>query len=263
MPTAFRHFANTLDKGDLFPKLRLLVLGSEPLSSRDVNLYKQYFSPGCVLVNRFGTTETGNIRWYFMDKQTATPSGSVPVGYAVEDTTVLLLDETGNEPENDQIGEIAVKSHYLSPGYWRRPDLTAAVFSSDPVEPETRVYRTGDMGRILPDGCLLHLGRKDFQVKIRGYRVEVGEVERMLLGHSAIAAAVVAARSDHLEGKRLVAYYVCTDAPPPSSSTLRNFLAARLPSYMVPSAFVRLEVLPRTPSGKVDRQAFRARHRGA
>jgi len=256
VPTAFRHFANTLDKGDLFPRLRLLVLGSEPLSSRDVDLYKQHFSPGCVLVNRFGTTETGNIRWYFMDKQTATPSEPVPVGYAVEDTTVLLLDETGNELKNGQIGEIAVKSHYLSPGYWRRQDLTAAVFSLDPVEPDTKIYRTGDMGRILADGCLLHLGRKDFQVKIRGHRVEVGEVERMLLGHSAIAAAVVAARFDHLGGKRLVAYYVCADAPPPSSSTLRNFLAARLPSYMVPSAFVRLEVLPRTPSGKVDRQAL-------
>jgi amino acid adenylation domain-containing protein len=256
VPTAFRHFADSLDKGDLFPKLRLIVLGSEPLSSRDVELYKQYFSPDCVLVNRFGTTETGNIRWYFMDKQTGTPSGPVPVGYAVEDTAVLLLGDTGKEVENDQIGEIAVKSRYLSPGYWRRPDLTATVFSSNPVEPETTIYRTGDMGRILADGCLLHLGRKDFQVKIRGYRVEVGEVERMLLEHSAITAAVVAARSDHLEGKRLVAYYVCVDTSVPTSSTLRNFLAARLPTYMVPSAFVRLEALPRTPSGKVDQHAL-------
>jgi amino acid adenylation domain-containing protein len=256
VPTALRHFANTLDEGDLFPKLRLLVLGSEPLLSRDVELYKQHFTLGCVLVNRFGTTETGNIRWYFMDKQTATPSGPVPVGYAVEDTTVFLLDDKGKKLENGQVGEVAVKSRYLSPGYWRRPDLTAAVFSSDPVEPETKIYRTGDMGRILADGCLLHLGRKDFQVKIRGYRVEVGEVERMLLEHSAIAAAVLAARSDHRGGKRLVAYYVCTDAPPPSSSTLRNFLAARLPGYMLPSAFVHLQALPRTPSGKVDQQAL-------
>jgi amino acid adenylation domain-containing protein len=256
VPTAFRHFADSLGKGDLFPKLRLIVLGSEPISSRDVELYKKYFSPHCVLVNRFGTTETGNIRWYFMDKQTGTPNGPVPVGYAVEDTAVLLLDDTGKLVEKDQIGEIAVKSRYLSPGYWRRPDLTAAVFSSDPMEPETTIYRTGDMGRILADGCLLHLGRKDFQVKIRGYRVEVGEVERMLLEHSAITAAVVAARSDHVDGKRLVAYYVCADTPPPTSSTLRNFLAARLPTYMVPSAFVRLEALPRTPSGKVDLQAL-------
>ena len=110
------------------------------------------------------------------------------------------------------------------------------------------MYRTGDMGRILADGCLVHLGRKDFQVKIRGYRVEVGEVERMLLEHSGVAAAAVAARSDLPRGERLVAYYVCADAPPPNSSTLRNFLAARLPGYMVPSAFVRLEALPRTPS---------------
>ena len=256
VPTAFRHFANSLDKRELFPALRLIVLGSEPLSSRDVELYRQYSSPGCILVNRFGTTETGNIRWYFMDKQTATSRGPVPVGYAVEDTEVLLLDDEGKRLENDQIGEIAVKSRYLSPGYWRRPDLTATVFSSEPGEPKTTIYRTGDMGRILPDGCLLHLGRKDFQVKIRGYRVEVGEVERMLLEHSAIAGAVVAARSDHFEGKQLVAYYVCADASPPTSSTLRSFLAARLPAYMVPSAFVRLEALPRTPSGKVDRRAL-------
>jgi amino acid adenylation domain-containing protein len=256
VPTAFRHFADSLDKGDLFPKLRLIVLGSEPLSSRDVEMYKQHFAPSCVLVNRFGTTETGNISWYFMDKQSPVLSGQVPVGCSVEDTAVVLLNDTGKRLENDQIGEIAVKSRYLSPGYWRRPDLTSASFSSDPADPETKIYRTGDMGRILPDGCLLHLGRKDFQVKIRGYRVEVGEVERMLLEHSAIAATVVAARSDHLEGKRLVAYYVCADTPPPTSSTLRNFLAARLPTYMVPSAFVRLEALPRTPSGKVDRRAL-------
>jgi non-ribosomal peptide synthetase component F len=231
VPTAFRHFAHTLDRRELFPALRLIVLGSEPLSSRDVELYRQYSSPGCILVNRFGTTETGHIRWYFMDKQTATSSGPVPVGYAVEDTEVLLLDDAGKRLETDQIGEIAVKSRYLSPGYWRRADLTAAVFSSEPVDSKMTIYRTGDMGRILPDGCLLHLGRKDFQVKIRGYRVEVGEVERMLFEHSAIAADVVAARSDHLEGKRLVAYYVCADASPPTSSTLRSFLAARLPTY--------------------------------
>jgi acyl-coenzyme A synthetase/AMP-(fatty) acid ligase/acyl carrier protein len=254
VPTAFRHFANTLDEGDLFPKLRLLVLGSEPLSSRDVDLYKQHFSPDCVLVNRFGTTETGNIRWYFMDKQTATPSGPVPVGYAVEDTTVFLLDDTGKKLENGQVGEIAVKSRYLSPGYWRRPDLTAAVFRQTPSN-RTKIYRTGDMGEFWRmDACASRAQRlsgQDPRLPRRG-----GEAERMLLEHSAIAEAVLAARSDHLGGKRLVAYYVCTDAPPPSSSTLRNFLAARLPGYMLPSAFVHLEAFPRTPSGKVDQQAL-------
>ena len=255
VPTAFRHFAYALDRSNLFPHLRLLVLGSEPLSSGDVELYKRRCSPGCVLVNRFGTTETGNIRLYFMDKDSAPPSDPVPVGYAVEDTTVVLLDETGKEHKGEQMGEIAVKSEYLSPGYWRRPDLTEAVFSRDPVEPKTRIYRTGDMGRMLPDGCLLHLGRKDFQVKIRGYRIDVAEIEKVLLEHSAIAEAAVEARPDHLGSNRLVAYYVCSEFPP-NTSMLRKFLSVRLPGYMVPSAFVHLDALPHTPTGKLDRMAL-------
>lgn len=256
VPTAFRHFADTIGDAELFPKLRLIVLGSEPLTSRDVKLYKWHFSPDCVLVNRFGATETGNIAWYFMNKQTGMPSGTVPVGYAIEDTDVLLLDETGKEVGNNQIGEIAVKSAYLPSSYWRRPDLSGDVFSPVPGAPGSMTYRTGDMGRRLADGCLLHLGRKDLQVKIRGYRVDPGEVEGALLDHPAVAAAVVMARQDNLGDRCLVAYYVAASAPAPANSTLRHFLEARLPAYMVPTAFIRLEALPLKPSGKLDREAL-------
>jgi amino acid adenylation domain-containing protein len=256
VPTPFRHFAESLDDSNSFPDLRLIVLGSEPLASRDVDLYKRRFSSRCVLVNRYGTTETGNVRWHFINKETALSKGTVPVGYAVEDTEVLLLDEFGKSLSKDGAGEIAVKSRYLSPGYWRRPDLTAAAFYSDPTEPETKIYRTGDVGRLLADGCLLHLGRNDFQVKIRGYRVEVNEVERILLEHSAVLSAAVTGRADQSGEKRLVAYYVCAAGSPPTSATLRNFLSARVPGYMIPSAFVRLEALPLTPTGKVNYQAL-------
>jgi non-ribosomal peptide synthetase component F len=128
---------------DMFPRLRSIVLGSEPLTSRDAELFKRYFSPDCVLVNRFGATETGNIAWYFLNKHTAVPSGIVPVGYAVEDAEVLLLDETGSDVGTNLIGEIAVKSAYLSSGYWRRPDLTAGVFHPRRERPERQFIAPG------------------------------------------------------------------------------------------------------------------------
>jgi amino acid adenylation domain-containing protein len=256
VPTAFRHFVDTLSGTVEFPKLRLIVLGSEPVSPRDVELYKTHFAPGCVLVNRFGTTETGNVRWYFIDKQTQIPSGVVPVGYAMEDTEVLLLDETGKKVEDNQIGEIAIRSRYLSPGYWRRPELTRAVFLMHPDATDKTIYRTGDMGYMLPDGCLVHAGRKDFQAKIRGHRVEPGDIERALLEHTAVREAAVVVRDGTDEEKRLVAYVVVAGEPAPTGSALRSFLEARLPGYMAPKAFVQLEALPLTPSGKVDRPAL-------
>ena len=266
VPTAFRHFAEALadtldrtgetDGKELFPPLRLIVLGSEPLTSRDVELYKRLFSSDCVLVNRFGSTETGNMTWFFMDKQADVTGGTAPVGYAIEDAEALLLDESGKDVGSNQIGEIAVKSAYLPTGYWRRPDLTADVFSPAPGAPGKMIYRTGDMGRRMADGCLLHLGRKDFQVKIRGFRVDPGEIESALADHSAIASVVVTARQDNLGDMCLVAYFVATTSPPPSTSTLRQYLEARLPAYMVPTVFISLKALPLTPSGKVDRQAL-------
>ena len=156
----------------------------------------------------------------------------------------------------DDIGEIAIRSRYLSPGYWRRPDLTAAAFRPDPAGGPERIYRTGDLGRRLPDGCLVHLGRKDFQVKIRGFRVEVAEVEGALLSLPTVQEAVVVAREDRPGDRRLVAYLVPTARPAPTVTALRQALAAVVPDYMVPAAYVLLDALPKTPGGKVDRRAL-------
>ena len=195
---------------------------------------------------------------YCIDKATPVPEGLVPVGYACEDLEVLLLDETGAEVGGHDIGEVVVKSRYLSPGYWRQPALTNAVFLPDPAGSSARLYRTGDLGRRQPDGCLLYLGRKDLQVKVRGHRIEVAEVELALLEHPAVKEVVVVARQDQPDTTRLVAYLVVRTQPAPSSSALRHFLTEKLPDYMVPSAFVTLETLPLTPNNKVDRQALPA-----
>jgi len=257
--TVFRYFVDTLTGKQAFPKLRLIKLGSEPVSTRDLGLYKEYFRQGCIFVNALSSTETGTVCTCFFNKETPISEGTVPVGYAVEDMEVSVLDDDGGiEAGFNHIGQIAVKSRYLSRGYWQRPDLTEAKFLADSKGGDERICLTGDLGRMMPDGCLVHTGRKDFQVKIRGYRVEVHEIEKALLGLSAIKQAVVVGREDRPGDQRLVAYLVPNRQPAPSVSELRRFLGDKLPDYMLPSAFVILDALPLSPSGKVDRHALPA-----
>jgi len=169
-----------------------------------------------------------------------------------------LLDDAGKDVGLGHVGEIAVKSFYLSPGYWRRPDLTQAAFLPDSGAGVERIYCTGDLGRMLPDGCLLHLGRKDFQVKIKGYRIEIAEIEMALLDHVAIKEAVVRVWEGRPGDQRLVAYIVPAGQQVPTVTELRRFLSEALPNYMIPSIFVTLDALPLAPNRKVNRRALPA-----
>ncbi len=254
--TIFRAFIDTLTGKEKFPTIRLVRLGSEPVSKSDVEAYNQHFAPHCLFVNTLSSTEARTIRQYFVDKATLITGSLVPVGYAFEDIEILLLDENGEEVGYDRVGEIAIKSRYLTPGYWRRPDLTYTAFTSDSAERKARIYRSGDLGHMLPDGCLVHLGRKDMQVKIRGYRVELAEIEMALLEHTAVKEIAVVARENRPGDQHLVAYVVPTNRSTDTVSVLRRFLNDKLPAYMVPSVFVLLNALPRTANGKVDRLAL-------
>jgi non-ribosomal peptide synthetase component F/acyl carrier protein len=209
-----------------------------------------------VFIHGYGATETGPVLNYFVDTKMRLPDNKVPLGYVAEDTEVLLFDENDEEVGDDRTGEIAVKSRYLASGYWRQPELTQAVFQLDPSGGEARIYHTGDLGRRLPDGCLEHLGRKDWQVKIRGHRIEVVEVERALLEIPAVAEAVVMSWEFQERDTRLVAYFVPAKDSGITVNEVRHFLQAKLPGYMVPSTFVRLHALPLTPTGKIDRRAL-------
>jgi amino acid adenylation domain-containing protein len=249
--STFRRFIASVPAGRRFASVRLFALGGEPVHEIDVEAYREHFTADCILQNALGTTETRTITQYFIGQHRRIKSGMVPVGFDVAGKQVLLLDDMGTEVALGEVGEIVVKSRYLSPGYWRKPTLTQAVFKEDPTGSGDRLYFTGDLGCKRPDGCLIHLGRKDFQVKIRGFRVEITEVEIALKSLAGIEDAVAVARDDALGNKQLVAYLTTLPGHSPSLKRLRNALCRKLPTYMVPTRFVVLPALPRLPNGKV------------
>jgi len=202
------------------------------------------------------SSETGQLTTYLLNDNIDVLGDDVPVGYPVQDKEILLLDDAGNEVGVNQVGEIVVRSRYLATGYWLRPELTEAKFKADTKGNGQRLCFTGDLGLRLPDGCLVHKGRKDFRVKIRGYGLELEEVEKVFLSHPAVHEAVVVTRDNEAGESRLIAYYTCRFSERHTVSDLRKFINERLPDHMTPSAFVRLDALPLNPNGKVDRRAL-------
>ena len=234
-----------------YPNLRLVWFGGEAVHTRDFDLYRTHLSPSCLFVNRLGSTETGCTHMYFADHDTKISGSTVPVGYPVRGQEINLEDEEGKPAEVPGSGEIAVHSSYLSPGYWKRSDLTQSAYTSLENKLGTRIYRMGDMGQCEADGCLTYLGRKDFQVQIRGFRVEVAEVETILDQIDSVREVVVTGLALPEGGHELAAYLVPVQQPGPTISDLRLVLAERLPDYMIPSRFIYLEQLPRAGNGKI------------
>lgn len=254
--SVLRQFFDALKDDSVPGDLRVIYQSGEPLYQQDVVRFKKRFPRTCVLVNGMGAGETARLRRFFIDHDTPITNGVVPVGYPVEDKEIILLDDSGQPVEPGQIGEMAIKSRYLSPGYWQRPDLTRAAFRHESEEKDERTYLTGDLGQMSYDGCLMHRGRLDFQVKIRGNRVEIAEIEALLSRQESVKAALVVARDDGQGNRCLIAYVVPQSSTDPDVSTLRRQIAEVLPEYMVPSMFIFLAALPRLPNGKVDRRSL-------
>ena len=184
--------------------------------------------------------------------------GPVPIGTPIANTSFYVLDQFVNPVPIGIYGELCIGGAGVAHGYLNRPELTAEKFISDPFggEPGARMYRTGDLVRYREDGSLEFGGRLDHQVKVRGFRIELGEVEAAMSRHESVRAVVVAAREVREGEQRLVAYVVGNQQQLPTASEWRTFLIQRLPEYMIPSLFVRLEELPLLPNGKVNRAAL-------
>src|SRR5205085_8042765 len=205
----------------------------------------------------YGPTETtvGVLTWEFTE--TAHAGATLPLGRPLQNTRAYVLDANWLPVPIGVPGELYIGGGNVTRGYLNQPDLTAERFVPDPFsrEPGDRLYKTGDMVRFLSEDTIEFLGRKDQQIKIRGYRIEPGEIEVQLELHPDVREAIVIAREDWPGEKRLVAY-VAAAAPSLQVSDLRSHLGDRLPEYMAPSSFVLLSALPRTPNGKIDRQAL-------
>jgi amino acid adenylation domain-containing protein len=240
--------------------LRLIVSASEPLLADICNKWRFDFQHNASLINMFGQTETcGIVGVYPIPVEQDEQLKIVPLGRAIANTQIYLLDKYLQPVPIGVAGEIYIGGLGISQGYLHRPDLTAVSFIPNPFseEPGTRLYKTGDLGRYLADGTLEFIGRSDYQVKIRGFRIELAEIEALLTQHPLVRETVVVVREDESNEKRLVAYIV----PDQQSTNLkvndcREFLQSRLPDYMMPSSFLMLEALPLTPNGKVNRKAL-------
>jgi amino acid adenylation domain-containing protein len=235
--------------------LERVFMGAEPMPPALAAQIDAVVPDG--LVNLYGPTET---TVWCTSHPVAPGEGAIPIGRPVANTRVRVLDE-GLRPQPVGVpGELYVAGSGVTRGYLGRPELTAATFVPDPFSAEAgaRMYRSGDRARWRADGVLDYLGRLDAQVKVRGFRIEPGEVEATLAAHPAVREAVVVAREDVPGDLRLVAYVVPEPGAAADPAALKAHLRERLPDYMVPGAFVALEKLPLTPSGKVARRALPA-----
>lgn len=255
VPTVFRHLMFTLDPNDTFPDMRILKLGGEPVYRRDFDNFKHHFPRGAVLRSGLGSTETYLATYNILNHDTFVATPLVSLGIIAPDMHIDLIDAHGNRASDGESGEIAIRSRYLSPGYWCDPEATAASYRTVPGSDE-RIYLTGDLGSWLPNGELMHLGRSDGQVKIRGNRVETAEIEVALLELTSVREAAVVALEREPGELALAAYVVTQPATEPNSAEWRTHLINLLPPYMIPSAFVTLDALPLLPFGKVNHKAL-------
>lgn len=259
--------AETSQKATLI-SLRYAFFLGDMLTKRDVSRI-QKFAPYATVVNLYGTTETQRAVGYFVvpnklnishDESQLNESINdiIPLGKGIKDVQLLILNNSKQLSGIGEKGEIYLRSPHLAKGYINNDELTQKSFIINPFTKISRdkLYKTGDLGRYMPDGNIEFLGRADNQVKIRGFRVELEEIEAMLRQHPDVRQTVVVIREEQPENKYLVAYVVLTEKQVSISSKLRCFLKQRFPDYMVPSNFATIDSLPLTPNGKVDRHAL-------
>ncbi|MCK4258180.1 MAG: amino acid adenylation domain-containing protein [Halanaerobiales bacterium] len=223
--------------------LRILLTGGDKL--------KKFIKRDYQLYNNYGPTENTVVSTYCLITET---HHNIPIGKPVDNTRIYILDEKNQLQPIGVTGELCISGVGLARGYLNQPELTQEKFVADPFFPDAKMYRTGDLARWTVDGNIEFLGRIDYQVKIRGYRIELGEIENQLLKHPEIREVIVIDRQSANGEKYLACYYISSEEL--SKEELRDYLAINLPEYMIPTSFTKLEQLPLTANGKLDRKAL-------
>lgn len=255
VPSLFRSILNQkLTSSDL-SALSYILMAGESLLPADVKRWVEVYGERIRLVNLYGTSETTMVKLFYVVKASDKDRQSIPVGQPLEGARALILDTKRRACPPGIVGEIYIQTPFRLLGYYNQPELTEQVFVPNPLnESGDLIYKTGDLGRILDDGNLEYLGRKDQQVKVRGIRVEIDEIENLLRTHQAVEDVAVTACEDASGSNYLCAYVVLNEEIKPA--VLRELLSASLPDAVIPSAYVIMEKLPRTISGKIDRKSL-------
>jgi len=238
------------------PRLKYWSTSGEALT---VEVARRFVAcmPRAVLLNLYGSSEAAadSTCWHLEDPEAL---NCVPIGRPIANTKVYILDGTLQPVPVGVVGELYIGGDGLARGYWNQPEMTAEKFIRNPFDnaPNSRLYKTGDLARYLPDGNIEYSGRADHQVKIRGFRVELKEIESVLAECANVNQGIVVAQDDRAGSNQLVAYVVPVETPKPNQRELRAQLKRILPEYMVPSAIVFLKSFPLLPNGKIDRKAL-------
>jgi len=240
-------YLNALNKHPL-PTVKTIITAGEPAVTSDVNFYgkhKTYF-------NAYGPTESSVCTTYYKADPKITYQEAVPIGKPITNLSVFILNEALNPVPVGVSGEICISGRGLARGYLNRPELTNEKFVKNPFLPGALLYQTGDLGKWLPDGNILFLGRKDDQIKIRGHRIELGEIENKLRQHPLVKDGFILAKEFEKKPKELVAYFIAHSNI--ESWELKKFLNERLPDFMIPAFFMQLEQFPLTVNGKINKK---------
>ncbi len=259
VPSLFRLILKeieTLDNGHkALPRLKHILLAGEPLYGNDVIKWMDFFGDRIELVNIYGPSETTLAKIYNRIKEKPAEKNKImPLGKPISNTAILILKDD-RLCRIGELGEIYIKTPFRSKGYYGDPEMTAGAFIQNPLNnDEDIIYKTGDLGRYLPDRSIEFIGRLDRQVKIHGNRIELNEIESALLSHSSIEQTLVAAQKTSGHEIRLICYYIGKEQV--TADVLREHLKNYLPDYMLPSFFVQMDVFPLNINGKIDKKAL-------
>ena len=251
VPTIYRYFLNTLEENQILDTVRIVDMGGEACYKSDLDLFKKYFSAGTLFVNDYGPTESTIVLQKFLSHDSQITRANIPLGKPVVETEAFLIDENNQKVGIYGEGEIVFKSDYLSLGYLNRKELTEKVFVTDPIKNEGRVYKSGDIGKLLPNGEIEFVKRKDTQIKLNGLRIELSEIENKLESITSVNKAIVLLQELN-ENKYLVAYI--HSELPIETNDIKSELMNSLPKYMIPTVYIPIETFPLTRTGKIDRK---------
>jgi amino acid adenylation domain-containing protein len=251
-PVVFRATFESLPPDAVLPHIRIVRTGGDVAYRTDFELFKRRVGNDSAMVNNYGCSEISTVCCFYMKPGSVITEPILPVGCPIDDTEVVILDDSGEPAPPGVTGEIAIRSAHISPGYW---DKNGWGRGDQDYRGATRVYRTGDRGMVSA-GYLVHMGRQDSQVKIRGHRVELAEVESNIRSHPMVKEAVVVRKKLTDQDSCLVAYLVRQPESDLTIDTMSAFVAAHLPPHMLPARYILKEKLPQTEVGKVDRRAI-------